>query len=201
LIQRGVKIVTDFSDINTKEYMTFLLKEIFGAESGEDGVWDDGAEQTAERWIRAMAEFSPADDIKFKFTTFPAQVNQLIVVTDIEFSSLCAHHLFPFVGKAHVGYLPNRLQVGLSKIPRLVHHFATRPTTQERLTESIAHYLKHELQALGTAVITEATHTCMSARGVREHNGVMRCSEMRGVFMSSATARQEFLSMTVGRAK
>lgn len=166
-----------------------VLTGIFGTD-----CWDDSARRTAERWLAAMREFKPEADILFNFTTFPAYVNQLIVVKDIEFSSLCAHHLFPFVGKCHVGYIPNQLQVGLSKIPRLVHHFATRPQSQERLTEQIATYMKHELSAMGVAVVTEATHTCMSARGVREHNGVMICSEMRGVFLTASEARNEFLA-------
>lgn len=177
--------------LTTEKVLADLLWDIFG-----DDVWDDGVEKTAARWIRAMNEFSPKAEPPFNFTTFKARVNQMIVVSDIEFSSLCAHHMFPFIGKCHVGYLPNELQVGLSKIPRLVHHFATRPQTQERLTEQIASYLKHELSAMGVAVVIEATHTCMSARGVREHNGVMHTSEMRGVFLTSAEARQEFLSLS-----
>lgn len=170
--------------------MDAILQEIFGEE-----VWDDSSTKTAERWLRAMAEFSPKKEMDFRVTTFPASVNQLIVVSGIEFSSLCAHHLFPFIGKAHVGYIPNKVQIGLSKIPRIVHHFATRPQSQETLTSDIASYLKHELEAMGVAVAIEATHTCMSARGIREHNGVMRTSEMRGVFLTSAEAREEFLSL------
>lgn len=179
-----------------KARLTKELINIFGTD-----VWDDSAEETAERWLRAMREFAPAKDIGFKWTTFTAEVNQLIVVADIEFSSLCAHHLFPFTGRCHVGYLPNKLQVGLSKIPRLVHHFATRPQTQETLTQQIASFLKSELEAQGVAVVIESSHTCMSARGVREHNGVMRTSEMRGTFLTSGDARQEFFRMITKEAK
>lgn len=178
-----------------EDYLQQVLVDIFG-----DDVWDDGVELTASRWVNAMREFAPANDLGFKFTVFPTEVNQLIAVSGIEFSSLCAHHLFPFYGVAHVGYLPNRLQVGLSKIPRLVHHYATRPQTQERLTKQIASYLKNTLEAQGVAVVIEATHTCMSSRGVREHNGIMRTSEMRGAFLSSGDARAEFLRLT-GRSK
>jgi len=164
------------------------LTEIFGKE-----VWDDSVEQTAERWIRAMNEFIPEKEIGFKFTTFEAEVNQLIVVRNIKFASLCAHHLFPFQGVVHVGYLPNRLQVGLSKIPRLVHHFAKRPHVQEGLTAQIAKYLKDRLEAQGVAVVIEAQHTCMSCRGIREHDAQMVTSEMKGTFLTSGTARNEFL--------
>jgi GTP cyclohydrolase I len=170
-----------------------FLVEIFGHDA-----WDDGAARTAERWIRAMREFSPKKEMDFKVTTFPANVNQLITVSNIEFASICRHHLFPFVGKVHVGYVPNKLMVGLSKIPRIVHHFACRPQTQELLTAEIASFIKHELEAMGVAVVIEATHTCMSSRGIREHNGVMRTSEMRGVFLTAGEARREFLNL-IGR--
>lgn len=167
-----------------------LIEDVFGTE-----VWDDSSLRTAERWIAAMKEFAPDKDIPFKFTTFKAIANQMIVVADIEFASLCAHHLFPYWGKVHVGYIPNELQVGVSKIPRLVHHFAKRPSVQERLTRDIASYLKHELAAMGVAVVVEATHTCMSCRGVHEHNATMKTSEMRGVFLTASEARQEFLAL------
>jgi len=178
---------------NDVEQLTNVLDGIFG-----DDVWDDSSNLTATRWLKAMKEFSPKGEMDFKVTTFLATVNQLITVADIEFSSLCAHHLFPFVGRCHVGYIPNKLQIGLSKIPRIVHHFATRPQTQEKLTENIATFLKHNLEAMGVAVVIEATHTCMSARGIREHNGVMRTSEMRGIFLTASEARREFLDL-IGR--
>ena len=170
--------------------LTEFLKETFGGE-----VWDDSPKLTAARWMKAMREFSPKVEMDFNLTTFPATANQLIVVKDIEFSSLCAHHLFPFTGRCHVGYIPNKKMVGLSKIPRVVHHFATRPSSQETLTASIASYLKHELEAMGVAVVMESQHTCMSARGVREHNGVMKTSDMKGIFLTASDARGEFLSM------
>lgn len=180
---------TSFEDV-----LTEFLTNTFGTEA-----WDDSAAETAQRWVRAMAEFSPKADMDFKVTTFPTDVSQLITVSNIEFSSICRHHLFPFVGKAHVGYVPNKLQIGLSKIPRIVHHFATRPQTQETLTKQIASFLKKELQAQGVAVVLESTHTCMSSRGVREINGVMRTSEMRGIFLTAGEARSEFLSL-IGRS-
>lgn len=186
----------DQEDIDTVAEELML---IFGETTTEDkdlpGVWDDDVKLTAQRWLRAMIEFTPAEEMNFNVTTFTARVNQMIAVTGIEFSSLCAHHLFPFVGKAHVAYLPNKKQIGLSKIPRIVHHFALRPQTQERLTEQIASFLKTHLEAQGVAVVLEATHTCMSARGVREHNGLMRTSEMRGAFLSNPAAKDEFLAL------
>lgn len=181
-----------------KDTVMFLageLSEMFG-----DECWDDSAHRTAERWFAAMREFKPVENIPFKFTTFPALANQMITVSNIEFASLCAHHLFPYAGKAHVGYIPNELQVGISKIPRLVHWMAQRPSVQEVLTREIATFLKHGLEAMGVAVVIEATHTCMSCRGVTEHNAVVRTSEMRGVFLTASEARQEFLTL-VGLTK
>ena len=163
-------------------------------------VWDDSVEDTARRIYRFWKEYTPSTTLGFELTTFPAQVNQLIVVSDIEFSSLCAHHLLPYYGRAHVGYVPNRLQVGLSKIPRLVDHFAKRPSVQETLTANIASYLKEELQAHGVAVVVEARHTCMACRGVRKHNGVMLTSEMRGIFLTAGEARAEFIRL-IGRER
>lgn len=187
-------LANELGETNTmrkhSEALTEILVDVFG-----EGCWDDEVEETAKRWLKAMQEFTPDKDMNFKLTTFPAVVNQLIAVCNIEFSSLCAHHLFPFTGVCHVGYIPNVLQIGLSKIPRMVHHFATRPQTQERLTASIASFLKHEIHAMGVAVIIESTHTCMAARGIREHNGIMRTSEMRGIFLTSPEAREEFLSL------
>lgn len=158
-------------------------------------VWDDGTQNTAKRILKYWYAHVPKHGMDFELTTFPSTVNQLVVVNNIEFSSLCAHHLLPFWGIAHVGYIPNRLMVGLSKIPRVVDHFAHRPQTQENLTAQVAHYLKDKLSAHGVAVTIMARHTCMACRGVRKHNGHMTTSEMRGVFLTSGEARAEFLAM------
>jgi len=178
--------------------LTDILQSIFGT-----AVWDDSANDTARRVLKAWQEFTPQAKPDFKFTTFPAKradgpsINQQIVVRDIQFSSLCAHHLFPFYGIAHVGYIPNQKLVGLSKIPRLVHHFATKPTTQETLTAEIAQFMKHELEAMGVAVILESRHTCMSCRVVRAPSASMSTSEMRGVYLTSGEARTEFMQMVM----
>jgi GTP cyclohydrolase I len=178
---------------NDVQKMTNLIADIFGTE-----CWDDSAQRTAERILAFYAEYKPKNEMDFQFTTFPATANQMIVVRDIEFSSICSHHLLPFYGKAHVGYIPNELMVGLSKIPRLVDYWAKRPCTQEVLTANIAADVKHRLAAMGVAVIIEARHTCMACRGVRKHNGAMVTSEMRGLFLTAGEARDEFLT-AIGR--
>lgn len=173
--------------------LTKLLIEIFGQD-----VWDDTPEETARRVTQYWKEFAPQQEMPFKFTTFLATANQMIVVKDIEFTSMCAHHLLPYDGYAHVAYLPNRLMVGLSKIPRLVDFFAKRPSTQETLTHQIASELKTRLEAQGVAVVMEARHTCMSCRGVHKVQASMVTSEMRGSFLTSGDARAEFFA-TIGR--
>ncbi len=166
------------------------LKKIFGEE-----IWDDSAQRTAERVMAYWDEYKPRKDIDFDLTTFQTKVNQLIVVNNIEFSSICAHHLLPFWGIAHVGYIPNQYAIGLSKIPRVIDHFAKQPQMQERLTADIATFLKRRLHPQGVAVIMIAKHTCMACRGVRKHNGHMTTAEMRGVFLTASTARLEFLQL------
>jgi GTP cyclohydrolase I len=173
-----------------QEMMGTLLTDIFGLE-----VWDDSVEHTAHRVLKYWMDHRPDNKMDFELTVFPTKVNQLIVVNNIEFSSLCAHHLLPFWGIAHVGYVPNTLAVGLSKIPRVVDHFAAQPQMQERLTADIASFLKKKLTAQGVAVVIIAKHTCMACRGVRKHNGHMTTSEMRGVFITGAAARAEFLQL------
>lgn len=177
--------------INIEKQLTQFLRDTFG-----DNVWDDSPKDTAKRWVKAMKEFQTNSVMSFEPTTFRATANQLIVVRDIEFSSLCAHHLFPFQGTAHVGYIPNKLMIGVSKIPRIVHHFSTRPSTQETLTRAIASFLKDTVEAQGVAVVVRSVHTCMSCRGVKERNASMVTSEMRGAFLTSMEARQEFLALT-----
>lgn len=176
---------------NEQRVLTELLADVFGMD-----VWDDGVHKTAARVLRFWREYcGRGEAIDFPITSFPAHGNQLVICKDIDFSSLCAHHLLPFYGKAHVGYIPNKLQVGISKIPRLVDFWAQRPQVQERLTEEIASSLKHTIDAMGVAVVIEARHTCMACRGVRKHNGLMITSNMRGVFLTAEAARSEFMRL------
>lgn len=185
------------SRVVRRQQLAVMLLEIFGPQA-----FEDGSDSTARRVIDYWESMSVKDNDKlgFEFTTFKAVANQLIVVKDIEFTSVCAHHLLPFYGVAHVGYIPNRLMVGLSKIPRLVDHFAKRPQTQEVLASQIAHFLKERLEAHGVAVALEARHTCLSCRGVMKYEASMITSEMRGVFLTSGEARAEFLHY-IGRSR
>ena len=176
--------------------LTAILKAHF-----HKSVWDDSAEDTAKRFLKFLKEYSPngpkpVDELPFDFTTFEYKGDgQIVIVEGIEFASICAHHLLPFMGTCDVAYIPSKVMVGLSKIPRLVDFHALRPNTQEYLTDAIAVDLKRRLNCLGVAVVMRASHTCMGCRGVRKVNAVTHTSAMRGVFLTNPAARQEMLGL------
>jgi GTP cyclohydrolase I len=126
---------------------------------------------------------------------FTVEYNEMVIVRDIDFYSLCEHHMLPFFGTCHVAYLPNGRVIGLSKIPRIVDMFARRLQVQERLTSQVAEALGSILAPLGVAVVMEATHLCMAMRGVEKQNSVTTTSAMHGVFHEDARTRSEFLEL------
>lgn len=127
--------------------------------------------------------------------------SEIILCKDVDFYSLCEHHLLPFMGKAHVAYLPNRRIIGLSKIPRLVEIYARRLQVQERMTTQIAQTIMEELDPLGVAVVLEAEHLCMRMRGVEKQNSWVTTSAMLGVFRTHFETRQEFMNLLRGHGK
>jgi len=161
----------------------------------------EGLRRTPARVARMYAEvFSglredPAQHLK---TVFTEKYDELVVLRDIPFYSFCEHHLMPFEGKAHVGYLPNGKVVGLSKLARIVESFARRPQVQERLTTQIADLLMNELHPKGAAVVMEATHTCMTCRGVKKPGAIMVTSALRGECQTGASTRAEVMSLFRG---
>ena len=124
---------------------------------------------------------------------FASGTNHMVILKDIELYSLCEHHLVPFVGKAHVAYIPNGTIVGLSKIPRVVDAYARRMQVQERLTKQIKDCIQNTLNPLGVAVVIEAQHMCMSMRGVQKQNSVTTTSDFTGAFMKDPKTREEFM--------
>jgi len=154
--------------------------------------------ETPRRVASAFAELLTPEP--FRATTFPNDggYDELVVVSDIAFSSLCEHHLLPFVGVAHVAYLPGERIVGLSKLPRVVEHWARRPQVQERLTAEVADWLEDELRPRGVGVVIEATHMCMSLRGVRQPGATTTTSAVRGRLREDPRTRQEFFEL-IGR--
>jgi GTP cyclohydrolase I len=127
--------------------------------------------------------------------TFAEKYDEMVLVKNIDFESMCEHHLLPFFGKAHIAYLPNGRIVGLSKLARIVEILAHRPQVQERMTEELAELVMQELDARGVGVVVEAAHTCMSIRGVRKADSVCTTSAMRGVFQTNLSTRSEFMAL------
>jgi GTP cyclohydrolase I len=165
----------------------------------------DGLVQTPMRFLKALEELTngyelDADDVLS--TQFPIeQVDQMVAVTDIEFTSLCEHHLFPFMGVAHVAYLPRHYVVGLSKIPRLVECFAHRLQLQERLAQQVADTMMRVISPQGAGVVIRAAHLCMGCRGVRQRDARMTTSVMLGNFRTNPAVRGEFLQLLAERRR
>ena len=161
----------------------------------------EGLCETPARVARMYAELfsglheSPRVHLK-KF--FAEKYDEVVLVRDISFNSMCEHHFMPFMGKAHIGYLPDGRVVGLSKLARVVEGVARRPQVQERMTETIADLLVDELQAKGVAVVIEAVHTCMTVRGVRKPGSLCVTSAMKGLFRSRASSRAEIMTLIYG---
>jgi GTP cyclohydrolase I len=137
----------------------------------------------------------------FNFTVFPNkdQYDQIILQKDIPFSCVCSHHLLPFIGKAHVAYIPDKRYVGLSKLARTVRHFSRTVGTQEMATQHIGKFLTQELKPIGCAVIVEAEHLCMRVRGVYTDGVITTTSFMEGAFREKAKARAELMSLIYGK--
>lgn len=161
----------------------------------------DGLRETPARVARMYSEvFKGLDENPARHLekVFDEDHHELVLVRDIPFDSFCEHHLMPFTGQAHVAYIPNGHVVGLSKIARVVESVARRPQVQERLTSTIADLMMEHLKPKGVAVVMQAVHTCMTARGVRKPGSTMVTSALRGVFHSGA-ARSEVMSLIMGR--
>jgi GTP cyclohydrolase I len=132
---------------------------------------------------------------------FTENYDEIVLVRDIEFHSMCEHHLLPFSGRAHVGYLPNGKVVGLSKLARVVDEVARRPQVQERMTETIANMIEQDLGARGVAVMIESTHSCMTMRGIRKAGASCTTSAMRGVFRENLSSRAEILGLIMNQSR
>jgi GTP cyclohydrolase I len=167
--------------------------EALGVSTDGPGLRDSPA-----RMARAYAEMLTPRS--FELTTFPndEKYDELVVVKDIPLQSLCEHHLLPFTGVAHVGYLPDQRILGLSKFARVVELFARRPQVQERLTQQVATWLDDQLGPKGVGVVIEAEHSCMSLRGVRAAGAVTRTSALTGALRTNPATRAEFLAAIPG---
>ncbi len=157
----------------------------------------DGLKRTPERIARMYAELLSGyqtDPVAVvNEALFEVKYDEMVLVRDIEFYSLCEHHLLPFMGRVHVAYIPDGKVLGISKIPRIVDLYARRLQVQERMTRQIADFIRDLLHPQGVAVVVEALHLCMSMRGVQKHNARLTTSAMHGAFRANLATRQEFL--------
>ena len=176
-----------------EDLIRLLLAEL-GEDPGRDGLLR--TPQRVEQALRFLTGGYTADiDAILNDALFTVDYSEMVIVKDIDFYSLCEHHLLPFFGKCHVAYIPNRQVIGLSKIPRLVDVFARRLQIQERMTNLIAQTILEKIKPLGVAVVCEGTHLCMSMRGVEKQNSFAVTSAMLGSFRDNARTRMEFLEL------
>jgi GTP cyclohydrolase IA len=183
------------ADVDVLQSLVTEMLLALGEKPGRNGLL-----KTPERVAKALAFMTQGyhrdiDHQLLNGALFPIEYDEMVIVKDIDFFSMCEHHLLPFYGRVHVGYLPNKKVVGLSKIPRIVDTFARRLQVQERLTVQIAETLKSKLNARGVGVVVEARHLCMMMRGVEKQNTVAVSSSMLGVFRSQPQTRLEFLKL------
>ncbi len=176
------------------ESLTSELLQLIGEDINRDGLIKTPM-RVAKAWDYFSQGYRTKIDDVINNAIFTENCKDMIVVRDIEFFSLCEHHMIPFFGRAHVGYLPDGKIIGLSKIPRIVDMFSRRLQVQERLTDEIANTIQKILNPIGVAVVMEGRHLCMQMRGVEKQNSLASTSAMLGQFRKSAETRAEFLSI------
>ena len=176
-----------------KELIRQLLAEL-GENPAREGLLNTPTR--VEKALRFLTSGYTADvDSVLNNALFTVDYNEMVIVKDIDFYSLCEHHMLPFFGKCHIAYIPKGKVIGLSKIPRLVEVFARRLQIQERMTNQIAETIREKIDPLGVAVVIEATHLCMAMRGVEKQNAFAITSAMLGGFRTDARTRMEFLEL------
>ncbi len=190
-------LLTESNEVAKPESVASLIRKMI-ALIGEDPE-REGLKKTPERYEKALkfltSGYHQNVDHLLNGATFSVCYDEMVVVKDIEFFSLCEHHLLPFFGKAHVAYLPNKKVIGLSKVARLVNMYARRLQIQERLTNQIARALEDKIAPQGVGVIIEARHLCMQMRGVEKQHGQAVTSAMLGAFRENKQTRDEFLAL------
>ncbi len=190
------KHITDNIDIEKIERAVRDILEAVGEDPNREGL-----KETPYRVAKMYCELfrgikeDPSEHTK---KIFHENYNEIVVLRDISFSSTCEHHLMPFTGVAHIAYLPDASIIGLSKLARILDCFAKRPQVQERLTNQVADFLMDSLKPKGVAVVIEATHTCMTVRGVKKAGSIMVTSALRGSFIKDQRTRAEVLSLIRG---
>jgi GTP cyclohydrolase IA len=190
-------VAQTLQDASVQAIYAELLKRI-----GEDPT-RNGLQETPKRMEKSMAfltqGYQQTVESVLHGALFDVDYDEMVIVRDIEFYSLCEHHLLPFFGKAHIAYVPQGKVVGLSKLPRIVDVFARRLQVQERLTQQIAEAIEEAIQPQGVGVVIEAQHLCMMMRGVEKQSSLTVTSSLRGVFKTQLQTRSEFLELVQAR--
>ena len=178
---------------NIEKITKDLLIEI-GEDPNRDGI-SSTPKRVAKAWEFLAKGYTQDLDSIINNAIFIEDYDEMVTIKDIDFFSLCEHHLLPFFGKAHVAYIPNGKIIGLSKVPRIVEMFSRRLQVQERMTQQIAETLKGVLSPKGVAVVLEGEHMCMQMRGVEKQNSYATTSSMTGIFLKDSRTREEFLNI------
>jgi GTP cyclohydrolase I len=174
------------------EAAVFQVLQAIGEDPQREGL-KNTPRRVARMYAELLSGYRTDVESMINGAIFNIAYDEMVIVRDIEFYSLCEHHMLPFIGRAHVAYIPKGKVIGLSKIPRIVDMFAHRLQVQERMTRQIADFLRDILNPLGVAVVVEAVHLCAMIRGVKKHDASMVTSAMHGAFRTSMATRQEFL--------
>ena len=179
-------------DIEVAKKIIFDLLKAVGEDPHREGL-KNTPDRVARMYTELLSGYAEEPARIINNALFHVNYDEMVLVRDIEFYSLCEHHMLPFLGRAHVAYIPAGIVIGLSKIPRIVDMYARRLQIQERMTRQIADFIQETLQPQGVAVVVEAVHLCSMMRGVKKHDARMTTSAMHGSFRANIATRQEFL--------
>lgn len=179
-------------DIEMTSRLVFALLKAIGEDPAREGL-KNTPDRVARMYGELLSGYTDEPGKLINSALFDINYDEMVIVRDIEFYSLCEHHLLPFIGRAHVAYIPKGKVIGLSKIPRVVDMYARRLQIQERMTRQIADFIQDTLNPQGVAVVVEAMHMCAMMRGVKKHDARMTTSAMHGSFRANLATRQEFL--------
>jgi GTP cyclohydrolase I len=180
-------------DIEAAKKLVFDLLKVVGEDPNREGL-KNTPDRVARMYVELLSGYVEEPDRIINNALFQVNYDEMVLVRDIEFYSLCEHHMLPFLGRAHVAYIPAGTVIGLSKIPRIVDMYARRLQIQERMTRQIADFVQETLNPQGVAVVVEAIHLCAMMRGVKKHDARMTTSAMHGSFRANLATRQEFLA-------
>ncbi len=181
-----------FDDVVIEDSVARILTAV-GEDPSREGL-QFTPKRVARMYHELLGGYTMDPDAIINGALFEVQYDEMVLVRDIEFFSLCEHHMLPFMGRAHVAYIPDGKVLGLSKIPRIVDMYARRLQVQERMTRQVADFLRDLLRPQGVAVVVEAMHLCSMMRGVKKHDARMTTSAMHGAFRANLATRQEFLA-------